>query len=177
MAERRRLPVVQPPSSGGDEEADARPPWHWVGFGAVAIFAAWLPLAYVAQALGARVTAARFGSATQEEVAAALAAMSEGDRARLTATLALPHVMALAIAAFAGGLLVGRFGAGAGAREAASAGAAVALVAMALSYRAILQGGALAVGAALVTTAVAVGFAAWGGRVGARRKGGAASAR
>src|SRR5687768_2145051 len=67
VAERRRLPLIQsapppPPTPNEDGEAK-RPPWHWVGFGTVAIFAVWLPLAYGAQAMVSRMLIQRFGSA------------------------------------------------------------------------------------------------------------------
>ncbi len=183
MPERRRLPVLQslpPPSpaaQGGDPgstepdaDADAiesRPPWQWVGFGTVAIFAAWLPLAYAAQAAIERVVASRFGrETTREEIAAQIAAMASGDRARLMAILALPNILALGLAAFGGGYVVGRFGAGAGVREAATAGAMTALVAVILSLGGGTAASSLASGG--VTAAVAVGFAAWGGRIGRR---------
>ena len=54
VEKKRRLPVLKTPSQE-EEEAAARPPWQWVGFGALAIFAVWLPLAYLA---GARRVAA-----------------------------------------------------------------------------------------------------------------------
>src|SRR4051812_15465858 len=103
MAERRRLPVLSnaPPPPESSEEADeARPPWHWVGFGTVAMFAAWLPLAYVAGAASARVMTARFGGdASREAIELALAAMTSAERSRLMATVALPGIFALALAA------------------------------------------------------------------------------
>lgn len=168
MAERRRLPVLQNSPPPTAEEDEARPPWHWVGFGTVAIFAAWLPLAYVGGALSARVMTARFGpDASRDAIELALAAMTESERARLMAIVALPGVLALGIAAFAGGIVVGRFGSGTGAREAAVAGGATAVIASALAW----NGPSLAalVGV-IVTFAVAIAFAAWGGRLGASRR-------
>ena len=177
MAERRRLPVIQsappappaPPASGkGDDPDDenaipARPPWHWVGFGTVAIFAAWLPLAYVAQAVVARVLAQRFGtSATAADIGMALGTMPAGERARLMAMLGL--------SAFAGGYLVGRFGAGTTGREAASAGAMTAVVALVLALGAGTASGVTALVTALVVVLLCVGSAAWGGKVGARKR-------
>ncbi len=182
VAERRRLPVIQsappaPPASGkGDEPEDenaipARPPWHWVGFGTVAIFAAWLPLAYVAQAVVARVLAQRFGaSASAADIAMALGTMPAGERARLMAMLAVPNVVALGLSAFAGGYLVGRFGVSTTGREPASAGAMTALVALVLALGAGGSSGVTAVVTALVTILICVGFASWGGKVGARKR-------
>lgn len=176
MAERRRLPVVQnasPPSSG-EVDVEARPPWHWVGFGTVAIFAAWLPLAYVGGAISARVMAARFGpDASKEAIDLALAAMTADERARLSTMVALPTYLGLAIAAFAGGAIVGRFG-GRGpsaaahpARIAAAAGALTACVAVAIAWRGLTVA---SVAGAVITLAVAAGFAAWGGSVGAGKR-------
>ena len=143
MAEKRRLPVLKTPSPE-EEEAAARPPWQWIGFGAVGIFAVWLPLAYVAGLAAARVG-------------------SEGS-ARFVAVALLGA--SLALASTAGGFLVGRWGAqGVGVREAALAGLAAALIAAGLSLG---SPGAL-VGAA-VCVVVAVPFAALGGRAGLRRR-------
>lgn len=181
MAERRRLPVVQEPprKDRGDDAPDppegddeARPPWHWVGFGVVAIFAAWLPLAAAAGALARRAFEATFGAAaTEADVARVLGAMSTGERVRFTLSQALPQAAALSLAAFAGGFLVGRFGKGTGLREAALSGAATALMAAALTVKGLELGWAAAV-TLLLTAALATGFATLGGRVGrdARRR-------
>jgi hypothetical protein len=151
-----------------DEPVPDRPPWHWVGFGTVTIFAVWLPLAYAAAAVTRGMVASHFGAdASADQIALAMNAMSEGERMRLSAMLALPPVMGLALAAFCGGLLVGRFGSGTGTREAALAGAVATIVASALSWRGFS-------GSALLTTLViglvAVGFAIWGGKLGASRR-------
>jgi hypothetical protein len=170
----RRLPVLNEPApkkeeTGGEEPVPERPPWHWVGFGTVTIFAVWLPLAYAAGAVTRSILASRFGAdASADQINLATAAMSEGERMRLSAMLALPPVMGLALAAFAGGLLVGRFGSGTGTREAGMAGAVATIVASTLAWRGFS-------GSALLTTLaiglIAVGFAVWGGRLGvARRK-------
>jgi hypothetical protein len=165
MAERRRLPVIQsaPPakdgggdgagSGAGDEEADPRPPWQWVGFGTIATFACWLPLAYVAEAVRHHVFLSRFGSApSEDEVKLAFAAMSAMERFRWTAMQTLPHVIAFASSAFAGGLLVGRFGASTGPREAALSGVVTALIAL------------------VAPLVIAASFSWWGGRVGTRKR-------
>lgn len=172
MAERRRLPVLQnKPLQSAEPTADedeARPPWHWVGFGTVAIFAAWLPLAYVGGSLSAKVMTARFGpDASRDAIELALASMTEGERARLSATVALPGIVALGIAALAGGIVVGRFGHGTGAREAALAGGATAIIASALAW----TGPSLAALVSIVVTfAVAIAFAGWGGKLGSSRR-------
>jgi hypothetical protein len=170
VAERRRLPVLsnEPPAVEKEPEEAPRPPWHWVGFGTVAIFAGWLPLAYVAGAMSAKVMASRFGKdASAEAIDLALHAMSAGERARLMAIVALPSVLGLALAAFGGGVVVGRFGSGTGAREAAYSGAATALLASAMAWAGFT---ASTLVAAVVTFAVAAGFAAWGGRFGVSRR-------
>lgn len=176
MAARRKLPVIQssskPPEDGGAD--DARPTWHWIGFGVIAIFATWLPLVYLAEALKRGVVRSYVGGAsTEEEVAARIAEMTATDRMKLAAIQALPHVLALAVAAFAGGLLVGRFGRTTGVREAALSGGATAALALALAWRAVAAGGASALLAVVVPAAIAVGFAAWGGRTGVRMRDGA----
>lgn len=175
VAERRRLPVLNNPPSNKDAEGEepegedeARPPWHWVGFGTVAIFSAWLPLAYVAGAASRKVMTSRFGEdASKDAIDLALAAMSAGERARLMATVALPGIFGLAIAAFGGGFVVGRFGPGTGPREAAMSGAVTAFIASAMAWSGVTSSSIVA---ALVTFAIAIGFAAWGGRFGSRSR-------
>lgn len=171
MAERRRLPVLsnQPsPDASKPEDDEPRPPWHWVGFGTVAIFAAWLPLAYVAGAVSAKIMAARFGAdASKDAIDLALSAMTSGERARLMATVALPSIVGLAIAAFGGGFVVGRFGTGTGTREAAMSGGVTAFIASAMAFAGFTAATFIA---AAVTFAVAIGFAVWGGRFGASRR-------
>ena len=171
MAERRHLPVLSndpPPADSKPEDDEARPPWHWVGFGTVAIFAGWLPLAYVAGAVSAKVMANRFGAdASKDAIDLALSAMTSGERAQLMATVALPSLLGLALAAFGGGFVVGRFGSATGAREAAMSGGVTAFIASAMAYAGLTAATFIA---AAVTFAVAIGFAAWGGRFGASRR-------
>ncbi len=168
MAEKRRLPVLseEPPVTTTEEEDEARPPYHWVGFGTVAIFAAWLPLTYVAGSVSKHVMEGRFGKdASPDAIALAVNAMETGVRVRLMATIDLPALFALAIAAFGGGFVVGRFGPGTGAREAAMAGVMTALVANLLAWSGVALTALVGI---LVTSAVAIGFAAWGGALGSR---------
>lgn len=134
----------------------------------MAIFAAWLPLAYVAAAIASRVMAAKFGpDASKDAIELALSTMTSGERSRLMATVALPSVVGLALAAFGGGVVVGRFGSGTGPREAAWSGAITALFASAMAWSGPTAASFVALG---VTFVVAVGFAAWGGRFGAARR-------
>lgn len=167
MADRRRLPVIQEPSTPPPGDEDVRPPWHWVGFGTVAIFACWLVLATIAGALVRRALVPYLGAGelTPQDIAARVAAMSSEERTRVIAIQMVPHAFALAVASFAGGFLVGRFGTGTGAREGAASGAATAIVATLLAWR---EGGVS--WASAVTVVIAVAFAAWGGRFGAARK-------
>jgi len=106
MAEKRRLPVLQ--TSGADERDEPRPPWQWVGFGVVLDFAAWLPLAYVAELVKAHLA---------PSIAGAL----------------LFAMVPLGAGSFGGGFVVGRFGDRVGAREGALAGMSTGLLAAALA--------------------------------------------
>ena len=163
---KRRLPVVQPPPAEPEEQ---RPPWHWVGFGAVGIFGAWMPLVFVAQKLAERAIHARLGPlGSVEGAGAVLAALPAGERLRLEVSLFLPHFGALALASFFGGFLVGRYGKGLGPREAALAGVVTSLVVAALTF------GAAGLLGLLVPLAVTVPFAALGGRSGRARARGSA---
>ena len=144
METKRRLPVLKVPSADGDDEATARPPWQWVGFGALAIFVVWLPLAFFAAWIASRLNES---GASPVGPVAVLAA-------------------GLAVAALAGGFLVGRWGAaGVGVREAALAGLAAAIIASALAF-----GAPGSLWGALATVVVAVPFAALGGKLGLGRR-------
>ena len=136
---KRRLPVLSggpsaPPAEPPEEE---RPPWHWAAIGVVGIFVFWLPLSMIA---------GRF-------VAEA------GPRVQM-----IVHAAAYALACFAAGLIVGRFGGRAGRREAAIAGAAAALLATLL----VASAGSsahlwLLLALLLVVLALLGGGAAWAG--------------
>lgn len=178
MAERRRLPVLQPPKEpdakkegeGGAEDLsiEERPPWHWVGFGAVAIFATWLPGAFLAQKIGEHVVRSRFGNASEAEVAQQLFELPKDQLFLLFLPLALLHLAALAIGSAAGGYLVGRFGSGTTLREPMLAGGVVALMAITLT---IGRGGVVsAIATGAIVLLVAVGFAALGGKKGLKKK-------
>ena len=60
---KKQLPVIAAkPAAEAAEPEDDRPPWHWIGFGTVAIFAAWLPGSALAGALAAAGAALTDGS-------------------------------------------------------------------------------------------------------------------
>jgi hypothetical protein len=122
---KKQLPVIAAkPAAEAAEPEDDRPPWHWIGFGTVAIFAAWLPGSALAGALGGRVARSLGGGPE--------APITLGMRA----AVALPQLAAAAFAAFAGGYLVGRFGAKTTPREATLAGVTATLFACALAAQA-----------------------------------------
>ena len=150
MEPKRRLPLLPQTLSKGEDQGPPRPPWQWVGFGALGIFVVLLPLAWLAA-----VAAPRF------------AGLVFAHDAALPVFWAAPFVTAVAVACLAGGYLVGRWGtSGVGVREAALAGLLAALVAGAFAWGAP---GALA--GVVATTAVAVPVAALGGKLGLRRRG------
>jgi len=146
---KRRLPVLQNANEGSDEPP--RPAWQWVGFGALAIVAVWVPLSALAGA-----------------VAASLLAHMPDERAlgRAAILTATAYLVELAAGAFAGGYLIGKWGpAGVGVRQAALAG---------LTAAAALGVGTWAsfgptIGMALVAFMAPL-TAALGGKVGARRR-------
>lgn len=164
MAAKRRLPVLGP---SGEEPQPPRPPWQWVGFGAAAVFVAWLPLAWCAALVVRGLVARALGGAADspEQAAEALAAMASGDRVRLEVAIALTYLPVLALGALAGGYLVGRWGdAPVGVRHGAAAGALAALVAVVLA----MTGGASAW--SLLVLPLAAGGGALGARRGLRRR-------
>ena len=119
---KRHLKVLQP----ADDEGESRPAWHWAVIGAVATLIAWLPLAYLSNEWVRRRIAAL---GNQEAAAEAFRQMSGWERMTFGFHIVLGPVLSLAIAAFLGGLLVGRFGGDAGKNEAMVAGFGVGIVA------------------------------------------------
>jgi hypothetical protein len=155
MEPKRRLPLLKEPSgSAGDDAEVPRAPWQWVAFGALAIVVVWVPLAWLSV-----LAAARIGGGAAVASAAAPAAAVIVQRTLVLAT-------GLALAALAGGYLVGRWGhAGAGVREAALAGLVAALAATLLAWSTLgVSLGSLAI------VVIAVPAAALGGRLGRRRR-------
>src|SRR3712207_1074469 len=113
MADKKRpLPVL---NNGGPDAGDEppRPPWHWVGFGVVLVFAASVPLVWIAETIKKRVIAGFLGPVTSaSDVERAMTALDGRSRAAVVfATVGLPAV-ALMIGAYAAGFVVGKFGAG-----------------------------------------------------------------
>jgi hypothetical protein len=142
---KRRLPVLNSPGAQPDE-AESRRPWQWVGFGVLAIFTTWIPLAALAGAAVARLPLDAGGAAG--------------------VTLVALYAAALALGAGLGGFLMGRWGAaGVGVREAALAGLGAAVVAAAVTW--ISYGPSAGV---LLVAAVALPTAALGGRIGLRAR-------
>ena len=152
MDTKRRLPLLKTPADGGGEDdAPERPPWQWVGFGALAILVVWLPLAFLAA-----LAATHLGGVEKSPVFA---------RGVLVASLV--------VAAVAGGFLVGRWGmGGVGVREAALAGLSASVVASVLAWGApgAAEGAVAITTGTIVVLAVAVPCAALGGWLGRRRR-------
>jgi hypothetical protein len=121
---KRRLPLVGTGGATGasadDDDAAPRSVWQWVGFGAALLLTAWLPLAALVGAL-----AAKLASGSQADPAGAL---------RAGVAIVGLHVVALALASFGGGFVVGRWGgSGVGVRTAALAGLSAGLAAVAVA--------------------------------------------
>ncbi len=164
----RRLPVLQNPASGADEE---RPAWQWVPIGAGFVFTLWIPLAIVAQWLSRVLAASLVDLGDAQAVARFNATASGGQRALLSLLLLGPLALSFVIACVAGGMLVGRFGGRASAREATLAGLLAALVA----WLAALVGGALSPWTIAVSSILLLGAAGalltrLGGWLGRRRR-------
>lgn len=155
--------------ASASDDGPPRPPWHWAGIGAALVFAVWAPLAMLAQAVSAWVLR-RSVPEDDRQLGAWLASASALEQARFWgAVLAFP-LLAFALACFAAGALVGRFGGRAGAREATAAGALAAALAWSLAAALLGSSGAVWNAAAafvvLVPTGalVARGGARWGER-------------
>jgi len=152
-------------ADGSKNEDDDRPPWHWVGFGTLLVFGAWLPLAYIASAVEARMLARFAQASSPDAISDAIREASPYDVVRLRYAVLLLLALPLALGAFAGGFVVGRWSKDAGPREAALSGLAAALVACVLSW---IDTGMSA--APLAGVALAVPMAALGGWSGVRKR-------
>jgi hypothetical protein len=147
---KRRLPVLQ----NGPEDSDEtpRPAWQWVGFGALAIVALWVPFSALVGAV-----AARFLAHTNDEAALGRAAL-------LTSSA---YVAELGAGAVAGGYLVGRWGPpGVGVRQAGLAGLTAAAALAAATYASFGS----TIGGVLAIVLLAPTMAALGGHIGTRRR-------
>ena len=170
----RHLPIVNqkpapaPGTVDAPDEGDDRPPWHWSGIGAALVFVLWLPLAMVGQWLSQLALSLLLPADQEGDMSAFLRSASATLRAEVRVATVLPHALMFALAAVAGGALVGRFGGQAGVREASVAGLSAATVAWLLT--------ALSVGLSgtwiLWFPAAVIGFScAWlGGRLGFRKR-------
>jgi hypothetical protein len=152
---KRGLPVLKQAandSSDADGSPD-RPPWHWTGFGTVAIFVTWLPLAALGQWF--------FAGATGPQAA-------EAGSARPAAFMGfvLTQLAGFLLASFLGGALLGRYGGKAGPREAAASGFAVGLIAVLLALVTSQQ----VSWTYLIFLTLPTLFAFFGGKVGVRRR-------
>lgn len=142
--------MLQNPPDGSD--GPPRPAWQWVGFGALAIVALWVPLSGLVGAVAAQ-------SLPPTSDGAALG------RAALFTSAA--YLAELALGAFAGGYLIGKWGPpGLGVRQAALAGLAAATVLAAGTWASLGP----TIGGVLAILVVSPAMAALGGRTGARRR-------
>jgi tRNA-(ms[2]io[6]A)-hydroxylase len=166
VAEKRRLPVLsaEPPPADDDE---SRPEWQWVGFGVVAMFAAWLPLAAAAGMFSRRVAEGMIGgSLDAADTQAKIAALDAAAQRKLMASFMGPHVVALALSGVFAGFVIGKFGQGGG-RAASVAAGIVCIVAGLLAVRDLSSLLALLC-VVVVAVLSARGGATWGAR---KRKG------
>ncbi len=152
---KRRLVVLQ--SRGSEPD---RPPSHWVGFGVVAIVAAWLTLASVAQACLGRLP----------DAFAPGADLAGARGVGLGFLPAIVHATALSAAAFGGGFLVCRFALTTTARHALASGALAVSMGIAVVALSAPASAAAACAIAIVPLALGGGFAWCGGRVGLSRR-------
>ena len=164
MAEKKRLPVIQP-TSEEEEDSAPRPLWHWSALGVALTFSLWVPLAAAAQAVSNRLVASTLGDfASTAELNQALVNLSTEASRRLSVQFFLLHATALAVSSFAGGYIVGKYGGKNGPSAAFGCGLLVAAFALALGA----ASGAVSVRSVLVVLLSGpLSFA--GGRVGFRK--------
>ena len=117
MTPKRRLPLL---NARDESQEPPRPPWQWVCFGAVAIFATWVPLSAFVGAVTARLVAH---------------ASDETAERRFALVATAGYAIELAAGSVAGGYLVGKWGPpGVGMREAVLAGFIAAALAAAMTF-------------------------------------------
>lgn len=168
-AEKRRLPMVpsapashrHPEPEEPEDETPDRPPWHWAGLGAIAVFFAWLPLAALVGSLVARLL--RGEPPSSDAIAEA--------PLRVRLLMIGLHALSFAIASALGGFLVGRFGGRAGRWEALASGAVAGGLAWAIAF-AQAPKTALLVWLLLLVAIAGLGAAGGyaGGRIGLSRR-------
>src|SRR5258706_5622005 len=122
MPPTRRLPVLQ--NAPPDED---RPAWHWAVIGVVFILSIWAPLAMLSSWVAGRVSHLIVGELPPDELSLRLADASAGDRFWLWFVLTVAPVLAYALACWASGAMVGRFGRKARPADATIAGAVAAV--------------------------------------------------
>jgi hypothetical protein len=159
--QKRRLPVLQP----GEPET-VRPPWQWALIGAALGILILFPLVELAQLVLAHETRRLAPGESPEATAEALRVLGAGARAWLQIAAVLGNLLPLAIAAFFGGALVGRFGAQAGAREATWSGLGVGVFVTLLGAPTMLRAGEIT--AWIVAALLFVGLGGLMGRLGCR---------
>ncbi len=164
MAEKKRLPVLQPEVNDEDDDRE-RPLWQWAALGVALTFTLWVPLAATAQAISNRLVASTLGDfASTVEMNQAIVRLSTETSRRLSIQFFLLHAVALGVSSFVGGFIVGKYGGKGGPRAAIGCGLLVAAFAVAL---------ATATGSIRWTSALVVLLSAplsfFGGRVGARK--------
>jgi tRNA-(ms[2]io[6]A)-hydroxylase len=137
------------PATPEDDADLPRSPWQWVGFGTLAIFVVWLPLASLSQAAAG----------------GACALLKNREDVPMLAVLAGASALSLGLASMAGGFLLGKWGArGVGVHAAALSGLAAAGVAALVSWR------SFSFATSIVVAAIATAFSALGGQLGLRRR-------
>lgn len=148
---KRRLPLVKDTPSDVEED---RPAWHWAAIGTIALFLAWLPLLFLAHAAIAPLVPTDPVSAPPRAQAALIAV----------------DLIALALASFVAGYLVGRVGARTTPREAMVSGFSAALLAWLVGVAGLRDRPVAWLLVLVVLLAVAGGFARLGGRRGRRAR-------
>jgi hypothetical protein len=162
----RRLPVIQ---SNPDADGPQRPPWQWVGIGALLAISIWIPLLTVSLWLRTRLLAGVL-PAGATDLAARVESASPGQRAALAVSTLAPVLVPWLLACGVAGVVIGRFGGAAGRRHAAYAGLLAAAVTSAIALLGPAFGAAALVSSAAVLAASAAGAAWLGGKFGEKRR-------
>jgi prepilin signal peptidase PulO-like enzyme (type II secretory pathway) len=157
----RRLTVL---SSSADE--DERPAWQWTVIGVLFVFAIWAPLAVAGTWVTGRLIDRVLGAARPEELPRLVAEAPPAMRTALWLASTATPMATYALACWASGALIGRFGARITTRRAAWAGALASIAGAGLS---LLQSSWVASLAAFGVLLPLGTLTAWlGGRFGIR---------
>lgn len=158
----RRLPVLQEAAS----QDDSRPAWHWMLIGTLFALSIWVPWAMLSTWASTRVVHRLVGDVPPEGIADQLATASAMTKFGVWLAVTAGPILTFALACASAGVLVGRFGSRAGAKQAAQGAALAGAVGALLTI--VQVGWVVSLGSLVVLVPAGAGAGWLGGRLGER---------